>query len=59
MQVQLQTLLGSGGESSLLGSCVIRELNTLVDAGEVDQRVEEADPVEATCQDLFLVDILR
>ena len=42
----------------MLGGGVIRELDGLVDSGEVDQGVEEADPVEASLEHLFLVDVL-
>ena len=58
MQVQLEALLGSGGEGSLLGSSIVRELNWLVNGWEVDERVKEADPVEATYKYLTLVDVL-
>ena len=58
MQVQLKALLGSGGKGSLLGSSIVRELDWLVNGWEVDQRVKEADPVEATGKHLTLVDVL-
>ena len=45
VQVQLKTLLSSGGEGSLLSSSIVGELDGLVDRWEVDQGVEEPNPV--------------
>ena len=59
MNVKLETLLGPGGELRLLGTGVVGELNTLVDRWEVDQRVEQTDPMEASFEHLFLINILR
>jgi len=56
--MELQALLGSGGQSCLLGSTVVREFNALVDTWEMDQRIEKPDPVEASFKDLILIDIL-
>ena len=58
VQMKLQALLGSGGKSCLLGGTVVWEFNTLVDTWEMDQRIEKADPVEASFKDLILIDIL-
>lgn len=58
MDVQLETLLGSGGELLLLGACVVRELDRLVDGWEMNQRVEKTNPMEASFQHFFLIDVL-
>lgn len=59
MQVQFETLLGSGGEGGLLSGTVIGELDALVDTWEMNQRIEKADPVQASLENFILVDILR
>ena len=48
MDVKLEALLGSGGKLLLLGAGIVGELDTLVNGWEVDERVEEADPMQAT-----------
>ena len=56
--MELQALLGSGGQSCLLGGAVVWEFNALVDTWEMDQWIEKPDPVEASFKDLILIDIL-
>ena len=58
MDVQLESLLGPGGELVLLSIGIVGELNTLVNCWEVDQRVEKTDPMQTSFQHLFLIDIL-
>ena len=58
MDVELESLLGSGRKLLLLGAGIIGELDTLVNGWEVNERVEEADPMQATFEDFFLIDVL-
>ena len=58
MDVELEALLGSGRKLLLLGAGVVGELDTLVNGWEVNERVKEADPMQATFEDFFLIDVL-
>lgn len=58
MQVELKTLLGSGGEGFLLSGGVIRELNGFVDGWEVNKGWEKTNPMKTTSKDVFLINIL-
>ena len=58
MDMQLQTLLGPGGELCLLGTGIVGELDTLVNCWEVDQGVEKTDPMKATFKYILLINIL-
>lgn len=58
VQVQLQTLLSSRRQLDLLGVSVIRELNTLVDGWEMNERVKQTNPMESASEHIFLIDVL-
>ena len=58
MEFELEALLSSGGELSRLSCGVVRKLNALVSGWEMDQRIEESNPMEAAFQDGVLIYIL-
>jgi len=58
MEFELEALLSSGGELSRLSCGVVRKLNALVNGWEMDQRIEESNPMEAAFQDGVLIYIL-
>lgn len=58
VEFELEALLSSGRELSRLSSGVVGELNALVSGWEMDQRVEESNPMEAAFQDGLLIYIL-
>ena len=58
MDMELKTFLSSGGKLLLLGAGIVGEFNTLVNGWEMNEWVKEADPMQATFKDFFLIDIL-
>jgi len=58
MEFELEALFSSGGELSRLSGGVVGKLDALVSGWEMDQRIEESDPMEAALQDGLLIYIL-